>query len=256
MTQQSVIPNPDSIEEVRVLQNNFSAQYSLLGSSVILVQTKSGTANLHGTVWEFLRNDDLNAKPYLLDARIPPYKQNIFGFNVGGPVFIPHVYNTDRKKTFFFWDESYVVLHVPSQTTSQLPTPNQIAGCFTSPIKDPATGLLFPTVSTCNGATGTFYQVPSGENQYQFRGVPEDAVSGAQLLAPRQHQQLHQQPGADDLSAGRPDQDRPLLHAQLPPAGRVLPGVPEVRAEHGEPTARRRSARRRTLPTTSWRRSR
>jgi hypothetical protein len=43
MTQQSVIPNPDSIEEVRVLQNNFSSQYSLLGSSVVLVQTKSGT---------------------------------------------------------------------------------------------------------------------------------------------------------------------------------------------------------------------
>jgi hypothetical protein len=160
MTQQSVIPNPDSIEEVRVLQNNFSSQYSLLGSSVILVQTKSGTSNLHGTLWEFLRNDDLNTKPYF-STTIPSYKQNIFGFNVGGPVFIPHLYNADRKKTFFFWDESYVVLHVPNQVTSQLPTPNQIAGCFTSPIKDPVTGLLFPTVSTCNGATGTFYQVPS-----------------------------------------------------------------------------------------------
>ena len=161
MTQQSVIPNPDSIEEVRVLQNNFSSQYSLLGSSVVMVQTKSGTANLHGTLWEFVRNDDLNSKPYF-STTIPPYKQNIFGFNVGGPVFIPHYYNSDRKKTFFFWDESYVVLHVPNQNTSQLPIANQMAGCFISPIKDPTTGLLFPTVSTCNGATGTFYQVPTG----------------------------------------------------------------------------------------------
>jgi hypothetical protein len=160
MNQQSVIPNPDSIEEVRVLQNNFSSQYSLLGSSVILVQTKSGTGSLHGTVWEFVRNDDLNSKPYY-SATIPTYKQNIFGFNVGGPVFIPHLYNADRKKTFFFWDESYVILHQPTQTLSQLPTPNQIAGCFTSPIKDPVTGTLFPTVSSCNGATGTFYQVPT-----------------------------------------------------------------------------------------------
>jgi len=162
MTQQSVIPNPDSIEEVRVLQNNFSSQYSLLGSSVVMVQTKSGTANLHGTVWEFLRNDMFNTKPYFQTSTvIPPYKQNIFGFNVGGPVFIPHHYNSDRKKTFFFWDESYVVLHVPNQNTSQLPLANQMAGCFISPIKDPKTGLLFPTVSTCNGATGTFYQIPA-----------------------------------------------------------------------------------------------
>lgn len=160
MTQESVIPNPDSLEEVRVLQDNFSAQYSLMGSSVVLMQTKSGTANLHGTLWEFLRNDDLNTKPYF-STTIPPYKQNIFGFNVGGPVFIPHFYNADRKKTFFFWDESYVILHVPNQITSLIPTPNQIAGCFTTPIKDPTTGLLFPTVSTCNGNTGTFYQIPS-----------------------------------------------------------------------------------------------
>ncbi len=163
MTQQSVIPNPDSVEEVRVLQNNFSSQYSLLGSSVVLVQTKSGTANLHGTVWEFVRNDDLNAKNYFTTTPplIPPYKQNIFGFNVGGPVFIPNHYNTNRQKTFFFWDESYVVLHIPSQNLSQLPIANQMAGCFTSPIKDPVTGLLFPTVSTCNGTAGTFYQIPT-----------------------------------------------------------------------------------------------
>ncbi|MGD0799613.1 MAG: carboxypeptidase regulatory-like domain-containing protein [Acidobacteriaceae bacterium] len=162
MTQQSVIPNPDSIEEVRVLQNNFSSQYSLLGSSVILVQTKSGTGSLHGTVWEFVRNDDLNTKPYY-SPNIPPYKQNIFGFNVGGPVIIPHLYNTDRKKTFFFWDESYVIVHVPNQTVSQLPTPEQAAGCFLSPVKNPATGALFPIVSTCagTGKAGTFYQIPS-----------------------------------------------------------------------------------------------
>jgi hypothetical protein len=162
MTQQSVIPNPDSIEEVRVLQDNFSAQYSLMGSSVILVQTKSGTSSLHGTAWEFLRNDLFNSRPYFqLSPIIAPYKQNIFGFNVGGPVFIPKVYNRDRKKTFFFWDESYVVLHVPSQNTSQLPTPNQIAGCFVSPVKDPTNNTLFPTVATCNGASGTFYQIPT-----------------------------------------------------------------------------------------------
>jgi hypothetical protein len=155
MTQESVIPNPDSLEEVRVLQNNFSAQYSLMGSSVILMQTKSGTAKFHATAWEFLRNEDLNSKPYF-STTIPPYKQNIFGYNVGGPVFIPRHYNADRQKTFFFWDEQFVVLHVPSQNTSIIPTANQKAGLFVSPIKDPVAGTLFPTNSA------GLYQIPSG----------------------------------------------------------------------------------------------
>jgi hypothetical protein len=101
MQQTSVVPNPDSLEEVRVLQNNFSAQYSLMGSSVIVMQTKSGTSNFHATAWEFWRNNALNTRPYftLVSAGIPSYKQNIFGYNLGGPIFIPHHYNADRQKT-------------------------------------------------------------------------------------------------------------------------------------------------------------
>ena len=158
MTQESVIPNPDSLEEVRVLQNNFSAQYSLMGSSVILMQTKSGTANWHATAWEFWRNNDLNSKPYF-STSIPPYHQNIFGYNLGGPVYIPKYYNTNKQKTFFFWDQQFVILHVPNQVLSIIPTPNQIGGCFASPIKDPTTGANFPVAATGNCAG--LYQIPS-----------------------------------------------------------------------------------------------
>ena len=158
MTANAITPNPDSLAEVRVLQNDFSAQYSLMGSSVILEQTKSGTSNFHGTLWEYVRNNDLNSKNYYATI-IPPYHQNIFGGNVGGPIYIPNHYNTNRQKTFFFWDESYVILHVPSQNTSEVPTPNQIAGCFVSPIKDPVAGTNFPlaTTGTCAG----LYQIPA-----------------------------------------------------------------------------------------------
>ncbi|MGA2897784.1 MAG: carboxypeptidase-like regulatory domain-containing protein [Acidobacteriaceae bacterium] len=160
MTANAITPNPDSLAEVRVLQNDFSAQYSLMGSSVILEQTKSGTSSFHGTLWEYWRNNDLNSKPYY-STSIAPYHQNIFGGNVGGPLFIPNHYNTNRQKTFFFWDESYVVLHVPSQGTSEVPTPLQIAGCFVSPIKDPVSGALF-SVSTGGTCPVGDYVVPSG----------------------------------------------------------------------------------------------
>ncbi|MDE1176916.1 MAG: carboxypeptidase-like regulatory domain-containing protein [Edaphobacter sp.] len=143
MNQQSVIPNPDSLEEVKVLQNNFSTKYSLLGSSVVLLQTKSGTSNFHGTVWEFLRNDKLNSKPYFANS-VLPYKQNIFGYNIGGPVTIPGLYNNKRNKTFFFWSQQFVRLNqVPTNLLGVTPTANQRAGIFTSPIKDPTTGLNF-----------------------------------------------------------------------------------------------------------------
>lgn len=144
MAQTSVVPNPDSLEEVRVLQNNYSTKYSLMGSSVVLLQTKSGTSNFHGTAWEFLRNDALNSKPYFATS-VLPYKQNIFGYNLGGPVWIPRVYNTDRQKTFFFWSQQFVVLHqVPANLTGITPTANQRAGIFNSPIKNPVTGVNYP----------------------------------------------------------------------------------------------------------------
>jgi hypothetical protein len=155
MTQTSVVPNPDSLEEVRVLQNNFSAQYSLMGSSVVVMQTKSGTANLHATAWEFWRNNALNTRYYLpYTTSVPSYKQNIFGYNVGGPVFIPHHYNTNRQKTFFFWDEQFVILHVPNQAVSIVPTALQRAGCFTSPMKNPSTGTLLSPLAVATTLPG------------------------------------------------------------------------------------------------------
>ncbi len=143
MGQTTVIPNPDSLQEVRVLQNNYSAKYSLMGSSVVLLQTKSGTSQFHGTAWEFLRNDIFNSKPYFA-TKILPYKQNIFGYNLGGPLYIPHLYNTRKQKTFFFFSEQFVILHQATGQTGITPTQDQRNGVFNSPIKDPTTGLLFP----------------------------------------------------------------------------------------------------------------
>jgi hypothetical protein len=141
MNQQSVIPNPDSLEEVRVLENNYSAKYSLMGSSVVLLQTKSGTNKFHGAAWEFIRNDDLNTKPYF-SSSILPYKQNIFGYNIGGPLYIPKVYNTNKQKTFFFFSEQFVILHQGvANLTGTTPTANQRAGIFNSQIDVPGTTL-------------------------------------------------------------------------------------------------------------------
>src|ERR1035437_1851656 len=185
MNQTTVIPNPDSIEEVRVLQNNYSAKYSLMGSSVVLLQTKSGSRRLHGTAWEFLRNDLFNSKPYF-STSVLPYKQNIFGYNVSGPVFVPHVYNTDREKTFFFFSQQFVRLHQATGQTGTTTPANQVAGIFSSPIKDPSTGLLFP-----QNASGQYFIPAVRQNS--------NSVAFAKALYP-----LPNLPGATNYSNTKP----------------------------------------------------
>jgi hypothetical protein len=102
MTQTTIMPNPDTIEEVRVLQNNYSPKYSIMGASVVMIQTRSGTRDFHGNAFEYLRNTDLDARNFFAPT-VPIEKQNIFGFTLGGPAFIPRVYNRERTKSFFLF---------------------------------------------------------------------------------------------------------------------------------------------------------
>jgi hypothetical protein len=96
----SPYPNPDALEEFAVLSSSFSAEYGRFAGGVINAITKSGTNQFHGNLFEFLRHDALNARSFF-SATPPPYKQNQFGFTLGGPVFIPKVIH-GRDRLFFF----------------------------------------------------------------------------------------------------------------------------------------------------------
>jgi hypothetical protein len=238
---------------VRVLQNNFSAQYSLLGSSVILAQTKSGTANWHGTGVGVLRNNDLNSKP--TSRPPPPYHQNIFGYNASGPVYIPHHYNADKKKTFFFWDEQFVILHVPNQVTSTIPTALQASGCFFSPIKDPTTGKPLPDVDGRLMPQHGYYQIPSSRIN----------TSSAAYLAALYPAPNYSLPGSTtnyinnkaQITDQRDDEIK-IDHNFTPSTTRWASTWTNTSRTRRilRARARLRSARRRTLRTTSWRRFR
>ncbi len=129
MTQTTITPNPDTIQEVRVLQNNFSVQYGLLQSSVILLATKSGTDQFHGTAFEYLRNTDLNARNFF-SATVPTLQQNIFGYTIGGPFYIPNHINSAKKRTFFFWSEQWTDQHVGNIVRGTTPTAAERQGNF------------------------------------------------------------------------------------------------------------------------------
>ena len=100
----SVLPTIDSIQEFRILENNYGANYGFAGSGEVLVQTKSGTTSYHGTAYDYIRNNNFGtAKNFFYQSGTPfGLHQNIFGYSLGGPMIIPRLYNPSPKKTFFF----------------------------------------------------------------------------------------------------------------------------------------------------------
>jgi hypothetical protein len=170
-----VFPSVDAISEFKTLRGQYSAEFGRSASGQINVVTRSGTNGFHGTVYEFFRNDALNANTWLdkdvaspaLFTPRPKLRYNDFGGTLGGPVLIPHLYN-GKDKTFFFF--SYEGRRVNQYVTGNalVPTANERAGNFSNeyylPTGAAATGWVTGPVNVCtaynpsNGvctATGT-----------------------------------------------------------------------------------------------------
>jgi Carboxypeptidase regulatory-like domain/TonB-dependent Receptor Plug Domain len=127
-------PGPDNLREFRVLTSNYSAKYGTAGGAVLLAVTKSGTRDFHGDVYEFLRNDALNANNFFLNRNnqpTPPLRYNDYGYTFGGPFYIPDHYNSDRQKTFFFWSQEWIKQRAQSAIVAATPTQDMRDGNFT-----------------------------------------------------------------------------------------------------------------------------
>jgi hypothetical protein len=106
------LPSQDAIGEFQTLGSNYSADYGLGSGGTIVMMIKSGQRQYHGSLYEFNRNTDYNANDYFLKQANPPkgrpvFQLNIPGGNIGGPLYIPHVYNEAKNRTFFFWNEEW-----------------------------------------------------------------------------------------------------------------------------------------------------
>jgi len=142
----NVYPSVDAIAEFKVLTSNYGAQYGRNGSGTVEVETKGGTRAFHGDAYEFVRNDTFNALNYTDMAshggngEAAPYKKNDFGYTIGGPVFIPGVYNKDRQKTFFFWSQEWRRERVPASFNTPVPYSAERSGDFSDVCPNPNTG--------------------------------------------------------------------------------------------------------------------
>jgi len=149
-----VFPSVDAIAEFRVQTSNYSAVYGRNGSGNIEVITKSGTKSFHGDVYEFVRNEAFNANDFFDNAAgnpRPSDKKNDFGYTIGGPIFIPNHYNTNKDKTFFFWSQEWRKEINPFSFNQQVPSNAQRGGDFTDLC--PAPGVQFQRSDPTMAAT-------------------------------------------------------------------------------------------------------
>ncbi len=134
-TNAAFTPPPDAIQEFKLQTGDFSAEFGHSTGSVLNALLKSGTNRLHGDLWEYNRNTLYNASDYFAKQTPgytrPAYHQNQFGGTIGGPVFIPKVYN-GRNKTFFFFDYQGTRIAEPSPITAYVPTLAQRNSGFTN----------------------------------------------------------------------------------------------------------------------------
>src|SRR4029077_8095693 len=107
-------------------------------SGQVNVVTRSGTSAFHGGLYEFFRNDVLNANSFFNNRSSisrPPLRYNDFGGTFGGPIFIPGGYNSDKKKTFFFFSEEVRRVLTYSIFDPILPSQANLSGTFQTPVR-------------------------------------------------------------------------------------------------------------------------
>jgi hypothetical protein len=162
----SVMPSQDALGEFQVLASNFPPDYGIASGGAITMSIKSGTKKFHGEAWEFDRNDALDAHNYFdaAGSKKQELRYNVFGGNIGGPITIPHVYNSARNKTFFFWNEEWRKM---------------VNGVSTNPVK------VMPGADEVTSAQTFSYVIPTALNSISSVLVPTvgDPAFNAKLKA-------------------------------------------------------------------------
>ncbi len=129
-----VRPPVDAIAEFKIQTNSFSAEFGRSAGAVLNATIKSGTNNFHGALWEFFRNDKLDAANFFENAgglSKGKFRQNQFGGSIGGPVILPHIYH-GKDKTFFFVDYEGARIRQAVPYTSTVPTALERSSNYTN----------------------------------------------------------------------------------------------------------------------------
>jgi Carboxypeptidase regulatory-like domain/TonB dependent receptor len=157
-------PSIETVQEFRLVQNNYKAEFGGGGGGLMLINTKSGTNEIHGSVWEFHRQKALDARNFFAPEKTP-YREHIFGGAVGGPII--------KNKLHYFgsWEATHNVFSYPQFST--LPTPEQLRGDFSKRFnRDGSLRVIYDPLSTRVAPDGTITRTPFPNNI-----IPADRIN-------------------------------------------------------------------------------
>lgn len=182
----TVTPSVDAIQEFRIQLGQYSAEFGRGAGAVINVVTKSGTNQFHGTLFEFLRNDKLDAKNFFATSN-PPLKRNQFGFSAGGPVI--------KNRAFFFFNyegERQITSTTDVETVPTAALRNGDLSALGTAVKNPLTGVPFPSdvipitlISPISQAILNYYPGPNipGALVANYITNPRDVINSDSIVS-------------------------------------------------------------------------
>ncbi|RRA49582.1 carboxypeptidase regulatory-like domain-containing protein [Acidipila sp. EB88] len=139
------VPSVDAIQEFTLARGSYDASYGRSGGGQVLVATKAGTSEFHGDLYEFGRNTIFNANDYFANQTGTPRgveHYNNYGFTLGGPLYIPRLYNTGKNKTYFFWSEEWRKVSSPTTSSITAPTTAQLNGIVSGQVTGAPAGCV------------------------------------------------------------------------------------------------------------------
>ncbi len=179
-------PSVESLTEFAVDTNGFKAEYGQAGGGVLTFASKSGTNQFHGSAYDFLRNDAMDARNFFA-AKRSVYRQNDYGFTAAGPVIIPRLYN-GRDKTFFFvsW-EGFRNRVGANDTILSVPTPEMYTGDFSKWVDQSNKLITVYNPNTTRVSGGTTIRDPYPGNLIpasQFSATAQSIATYGKAVAP------------------------------------------------------------------------
>ncbi len=180
-------PSLEAITEFTVDTNGFKAEYGHAGGGVMTFSSKSGTNQVHGSAYEFVRNNDFDANRFFSNkAGIPRaiYKQSDFGGSFGGPIYIPKIYNGKDKSFFFFAYEGFRNRVGATASAQTVPTPEMYKGDFSKWVDKNGTQIPIydPTTQTISN-TGAVTRTPFANNQIPQALIAPEATKALGVFA-------------------------------------------------------------------------
>ncbi len=160
----------DSTSEVQILTASYAAEYGRTSGAQIRIVTRAGSRDFHGAMYEYFRNDALNANtwtrnhtnnplvPGTFQSFVPPFRYNQFGYNAGGPFYIPGKFNKDKSKFFWYWGQEWVRYRFTDSSNWTVPTLKMRTGDFSELLTNNPVNILGKVVQLKDPTNGANIQ--------------------------------------------------------------------------------------------------